>query len=285
MLQIIFIIWRESIEALLVVGIVYSWLKQLNDQHRRSGMLFLYIGVILGLFVAVFLGVALLDLYAWFPDNGQDYLQVATTLIAAIMIIYMVHWMRTHSKMLKKDMQDTLEKSYHSRRWGFAIILVTAMAIAREGSETVVFIYALGFGQHGMISMNMLFAWLSGFILAGITFYLFQIGQKFLSWRYFFKITEILLLLVVAGLISTCVDHLISLGLLPVIKDRIWDSSFLLSDQSTAGRIIANLTGYRAQPALISVLVYGAYWVFIWYWFKTSQVNVSKKVVENTYAA
>lgn len=284
MLQIMFILWRESVEALLVVGIVYSWLKQLDNRHRRQGILFLGIGVILGLLSAVFLGIVLSDLYSWFPDNGQDYLQAATTFIAAIMIVYMVFWMRAHGAMLKKEMQHSLEEKSHSRSWGLAIILVTASAIAREGSEAVVFIYALSFGQQAIASMNMLFATMGGFILAGLTFYLFQIGQRFLSWRYFFKITEMLLLLLAAGLISTCVDHLISLEILPVIIDRIWDSSFLLSDQSTVGKIIANLTGYRAQPALISVLIYGAYWIFIYYGFKKLRKNAGKKVARNNYA-
>lgn len=285
MLQVMFIIWRESVEALLIVGIVYSWLKQLDDTRRSQGMLYLYMGVFLGVLAAIFLGLLLLNLYSWFPDNGQDYLQAVTTFIAAIMIVYMVYWMRTHGMMLKKEMQHTLQKNYHSRRWGIAITLMTALAIAREGSEAVVFIYALGFGQHGIISMNMVLALVSGFILAALTFYLFQIGQKFLSWRYFFKITEILLLLLAAGLVNTCVDHLISLEILPVIKDRIWDSSFLLSDQSTIGRIVASLTGYRAQPALMVLFVYCSYWALVYLLFRKSKKGIRQQSVKNSYAS
>lgn len=38
--QVLFVVWRESFEALLVIGIIYAWIKHHPDS--RNGMKFLW---------------------------------------------------------------------------------------------------------------------------------------------------------------------------------------------------------------------------------------------------
>jgi len=103
-----------------------------------------------------------------------------------------------------------------------------------------------------------------GLALAFLTFYLLQLGGKVFSWRHFFRVTEIMLLFLGAGLFQTGVDKLIDKELLPTIVDQVWDSSKLLDDSSTFGSLVATLTGYRAHPALTNLLAYAAYWLVVW---------------------
>ena len=56
--NVVFVIWRESVEALLVIGILNAWLAQQQVDASR-GRLFLWAGVVAGLLVAVILGAAL----------------------------------------------------------------------------------------------------------------------------------------------------------------------------------------------------------------------------------
>ena len=98
--SILFIVWRESVEALLVIGIVYGWLKQ-NKQAQRTGILFLWLGVVIGLLCAVFLSFILV----------RTNLQALMTFIAAIMIVYMVKWMRNNAQKLKPGMLQALQKN------------------------------------------------------------------------------------------------------------------------------------------------------------------------------
>ncbi|WP_322027928.1 FTR1 family iron permease [Burkholderia sp. BCC1977] len=260
--QILFIVWRESVEALLVVGILYAWLKNGDDDARR-GLPFLWTGVAVGLLMAVGLGAALVGFTEVLSGDAQDYFQTAMVLIACVLIVQMVLWMRRHGRTLKRDMEQSLQQSTRDSNWWGVAVLV-ALAIAREGSETVIFLYGLGFGQSGHVDGGQMFAVVIGLGLAFLTFYLLQLGGKYFSWRHFFRVTEVMLLFLGAGLFQTGVDKLIDKEILPLGISQVWDTSGILDDSGTFGSLVATLTGYRAHPALTNLIAYAVYWAVVW---------------------
>ncbi|WP_175995303.1 FTR1 family iron permease [Burkholderia vietnamiensis] len=260
--QILFIVWRESVEALLVVGILYAWLKNGDDDARR-GLPFLWAGVAVGLLMAVGLGAALVGFTEVLSGDAQDYFQTAMVLIACVLIVQMVLWMRRHGRTLKRDMEQSLQRSTRDSNWWGVAVLV-ALAIAREGSETVIFLYGLGFGQSGHVDGSQMLAVLIGLGLAFLTFYLLQLGGKYFSWRHFFRVTEVMLLFLGAGLFQTGVDKLIDKEILPLGISQLWDTSAILDDSGTFGSLVATLTGYRAHPALTNLIAYAVYWAVVW---------------------
>jgi len=261
--QVMFIVWRESVEALLVVGILYAWLKN-GDADARRGVPYLWGGVALGILAAIGLGAALVGFTEVLSGDAQDYFQTGMVLVACVLIVQMVLWMKQHGRTLKREMEESLEKSTQDANWWGVTILV-ALAIAREGSETVIFLYGLGFGQSGHVDASQYLAVLIGLALAFLTFYLLQLGGKIFSWRHFFRITEIMLLFLGAGLFQTGVDKLIDKEILPTIVDQVWNSSAILDDSSTFGSLVATLTGYRAHPALMNLIAYAVYWLVVWF--------------------
>lgn len=269
--EIVFIIWRECIEALLVVGIVYSWLKHLKT-GRKEGMVFLAAGVGVGVLCAVMLGAMLIKLSGVMSGNTREYLQASLTFLAALMIVYMVKWMRNNGTKLKSSMINSIAAKHEARRWNISILIVVAVAIAREGSEAVIFIYALGFGEHGVVSGKMFGMVVLGIGLAIFTIWLLSLGNKIFSWKHFFKITEVLLLLLGGALLLNCVDLLVSVGILPVIKAKFWDTSFILGDGGHLVPLLSSLIGYRATPSLVDVLVYIVYWIIVLKFIKTEQL-------------
>ena len=260
--QILFIVWRESVEALLVVGILYAWLKNGDDDARR-GLPFLWTGVAVGLLMAVGLGAALVGFTEVLSGDAQDYFQTAMVLIACVLIVQMVLWMRRHGRTLKRDMEQSLQQSTRDSNWWGVAVLV-ALAIAREGSETVIFLYGLGFGQSGHVDGSQMLAVVIGLGLAFFTFYLLQLGGKYFSWRHFFRVTEVMLLFLGAGLFQTGVDKLIDKEILPLGISQVWDTSSILDDSGTFGSLVATLTGYRAHPALTNLIAYAVYWAVVW---------------------
>jgi len=261
--QVMFIVWRESVEALLVVGILYAWLKN-GDADARHGLPYLWGGVALGILAAIGLGVALVGFTEVLSGDAQDYFQTGMVLVACVLIVQMVLWMKQHGRTLKREMEASLEQSTRDANWWGVTVLV-ALAIAREGSETVIFLYGLGFGQSGHVDASQYVAVLIGLALAFFTFYLLQLGGKVFSWRHFFRVTEIMLLFLGAGLFQTGVDKLIDKEILPTFIDRLWNSSAILDDSSTFGSLVATLTGYRAHPALMNLVAYAAYWLVVWF--------------------
>ena len=260
--QVLFIVWRESVEALLVVGILYAWLKN-GDAEARRGLPYLWAGVAVGILAAIALGAALVGFTEVLSGDAQDYFQTAMVLIACVLIVQMVLWMKQHGRTLKRDMEQSLQQSTRDANWWGVAVLV-ALAIAREGSETVIFLYGLGFGQSGHIDSSQILAVLIGLGLAFLTFYLLQLGGKLFSWRHFFRVTEIMLLFLGAGLFQTGVDKLIDKELLPTVVDQVWNTSMLLDDSSTFGSLVATLTGYRAHPALMNLIAYALYWAVVY---------------------
>jgi len=260
--QILFIVWRESVEALLVVGILYAWLKNGDDDARR-GLPFLWTGVAVGLLMAVGLGAALVGFTEVLSGDAQDYFETAMVLIACVLIVQMVLWMRRHGRTLKRDMEQSLQQSTRDSNWWGVAVLV-ALAIAREGSETVIFLYGLGFGQSGHVDGSQMLAVVIGLGLAFLTFYLLQLGGKYFSWRHFFRVTEVMLLFLGAGLFQTGVDKLIDKEILPLGISQVWDTSSILDDSGTFGSLVATLTGYRAHPALTNLIAYAVYWAVVW---------------------
>lgn len=256
--QVLFVVWRESVEALLVVGILHAWLKN-GDADARRGLPYLWSGVALGLLAAVALGAALVGFTEVLSGDAQDYFQTAMVLIACVLIVQMVLWMKQHGRTLKRDMEQSLEANARDANW-WGVTALVALAIAREGSETVIFLYGLGFGQSGHVDSSQYLAVVIGLALAFFTFYLLQLGGKVFSWRHFFRITEILLLFLGAGLFQTGVDKLIDKEILPTLVDQAWNTSALLDDSGTFGSLVATLTGYRAHPALMNVIAWAAYW-------------------------
>lgn len=265
--QVLFIVWRESVEALLVVGIIAAWLRA--HPEAVTGRRYMWAGIATGLLAAFGLGAAILGLSEYFEGDQQDYFQLAMTSMAAVLIVQMVFWMRKNGRTLKRDIENGLSSNTSQANWLGMLVLI-AVAIAREGSETVVFLYGLGLSQQGEHLVSFSLSALLGFGLAFATFGLLQLGGRVFSWRAFFRFTEILLLLLAGAMLISSVEKMIALGWLPPLLDPVWNSSALLDDSATAGGLVASLTGYRAHPALTMVLAFVLYWLGIMYGLKSA---------------
>ncbi len=257
--QVVFILWRESVEALLVVGILHAWLS--HTPAAAGGKRWLWGGVVLGLLLAAALALGLYAAEGLLVDH-QDEFQLFMVLLAAALIVQMVLWMRVHGRTLKRDLERGLSQQAARRNWWGVLVLAT-LAIAREGSEAVVFLWGTLAGTPAEQLPRMGLAALAGFALALATYAALQLGGRLLSWRSFFRITELMLLLLAAALVVTGAEKLQALGWLPALRDGVWDSSWLLADSGRIGGVVAALTGYRAQPSLTTVLVYAGYWALI----------------------
>ncbi len=270
----VFIVWRESIEAMLVIGILYTWLKNQPDTGR--GMHFLWGGVLAGIVLAVALAFIMLKVQSELAGTALEYFQIAIMLIAAALITQMVLWMRRHGRTLKRDLEAGMQRAHEQANW-WGMATLAAIAVGREGAETVIFLYGAGLAQNGDAQLQFIAAAVGGFVLAFFSFWLLSLGSRFFSWKVFFRISETLLLLLAAALLVDGVDRMIGLGWLPALVDPVWNSSFLLDDSSRLGGLIAAFTGYRAQPALMLLLIYAAYWLLISFLLRRSTEPRSPK--------
>jgi high-affinity iron transporter len=255
----LFIVWRESAEAMLVVGILYAWLRQRPD--AAVGMRFLWGGVAAGLALAVTLALVMLGIASSLSGTGLDYFQLAMMLVASALIVQMVVWMRRHGRTFKKDLESSMAKNASAANW-WGLLIVVALAVGRETAETVVFLYGLAADKGGIANLPIVLV--LGLAAAFATFWVLQQGSRIVSWRLFFRVSEILLLLLAGALLVSGVEKLISLDVLPSLVDPVWDTSRVLDDSGRIGGLIASFTGYRSRPGLLPLLVLAAYWGTVW---------------------
>ena len=90
-----------------------------------------------------------------------------------------------------------------------------------------------------------------------------QFGARALSWKAFFRVSEAMLLVLAGSLLMNGLDRLISLDVLSPLSQPLWDTSWLLDDARGVGGLLATLTGYRARPELLPVIVFGGYWFVV----------------------
>jgi len=260
--QVAFIVWRESVEALLVVGILYAWLRA--SPAGRKGLPWLWGGVLAGLGLAVLLALVLLGISSWLSDQGQEWFQAIMALVACGLVVQMVVWMKRHGRGLKQELEQGARAQIGDSNWWGLLVLVM-IAVAREGSETVVFLYGtIAAGEATGSMWYLALAGVLGFLAALATFWVLQLGGKLITWRRFFRITEILLLLLASSLLVSGLDHLIALQVLPTLMDPVWDSSWLLGTGGGIGKVLADFAGYREYPALSQLIIWLAYWVAVW---------------------
>ena len=260
--QVLFIVWRESVEAPAGGGHPVHLAARRAARQARPGLP--VGGVAAGAALAVALALVLLGISSWLSDEGQEWFQGIMSLAACALVVQMVIWMKKHGRTLKSELEGGARTSVANDNW-WGLFLLVAIAVAREGSETVVFLYGtVSAGEGGGDMIKLALAGVGGFIAALLTFWLLQLGGKLITWRRFFRVTEILLLLLAGALLVGGLDRLISLDVVPAIVDPVWDTSALLSDSTGLGKILADFAGYRAMPALISVLVWVAYWILVW---------------------
>lgn len=260
MFNALIVVWRESLEAMLVVGVLLAWIARQEDAPRLRRTLWYGVGG--GTLLAVALAFLAYGAQTWLDGESQELFQIGMLLLACVLMTQMVLWMRRHGAAMKQELEAGASRAAEAGgRLGVA--LVAALAIGREGMETVVFLYGMAAERPaselaGLYGMAVL-----GFAIAGLTAWAVARGARFLSYRTVFRISEVVLLVTAGSLLGTAVDRLISMDWLPTLVDLVWDSSALLSDGEGIGKVLSTFAGYRAQPSAMLLLAYALYWGYV----------------------
>ncbi|MBK7616918.1 MAG: FTR1 family protein [Burkholderiales bacterium] len=259
MLNALVIVFRESLEAMLIIGVLMAWIaRQPAPQPLRRGV---WLGVAAGVGLAIALGLATFAAQSELAGRSLEIFQLSIVLIAAGLILQMVLWMHRHGRQMKRQLESQADQAGGA----LGVAMITALAVAREGAETVVYIYGLGLQEGGAQLLALLLAALSGFALAGATAWVLARGARRFSLQRVMGISEVLLLLVAGALLVNGVDRMIALDWLPPLADPLWDTSAWVDDGHGVGSIMASFLGYRARPSGVLVLCLLSFWAFaVW---------------------
>jgi len=249
MLGIGVLVLREVLEASLIISVVYAATRGIPDRGRWVGF-GVAVGVAGALLVAAFAGA----IASAVSGIGQEVFNASVLLAAVVMIGWHAIWMSSHGKALVTKLKSVGTEVSVGQRPLAALLVVVAVAVLREGSEAVLFVYAQAANGSDWID---LVAGVSAGILGGAAIGLaLYLGLLRIPMRYFFTATNWLLLLVAAGMAAQAANFLVQADILPAMGARLWDTSALLSDRSLFGQMLHALIGYDARPAGIQLAFY-----------------------------
>jgi high-affinity iron transporter len=245
------IVFREVIEAGLIVGIV---LAATRGAPRRG--LWVGLGVAAGLvgagIVAVFAGF-ISDAFA---GSGQELLNAVVLILAVCMLAWHNAWMAKHGRELAAHVKRVGVAVAAGSRPLTALAVVCGVAVLREGSEVVLFLY--GIVASGTAGSELLIGGLLG-VLGGVALTaLSYLGLLVVPSRHIFKVTGILITLLAAGMAAQAVFYLSAAGVLTSFANEVWNTSWLLPQTSVVGLILHTLVGYNDQPTAMQLIAYVA---------------------------
>jgi high-affinity iron transporter len=272
---------REGVEAALIVGIVFAYLKKAGQTHLKN---WIYVGIGAGIAVSVMAGVAFEWVIKGLGEANQQYagaieplMEGVFGLLAIGLLSWMLIWMARHAKGLKQEVESAVGSALKTdAQAGWGIFGLVFFAILREGFETVLFI-ASKF-QQGIVPAVGAIAGVITSSLIGML--LFKWGMR-LNIRKFFAVMGVLLLLIIAGLVVTSLgkfDQAInsvaqmsreSQGMCffyerfakPADKDcilgpMVWNLSKTLPEDRFPGMVFSALFGYAQRLYLVQAVCY-----------------------------
>jgi high-affinity iron transporter len=244
------IVFRESLEAALFVGIVAAATRGLLGRGRWLGA-----GVALGVLGAMILAALAPHVSQWFDGLGQDAINIAVLSVALIMLLWHCIWVATHSKEMATEARRLGESVQQGRERPWALFTAVALAVLREGAETVLFVAgaitggSTGFGEVAM-------AVVIGVALGAGAGLIIYAGLARVPTRHIFTTTNVLIAILAGSIASQLVKSLAQAGLLESGTTPVWDSSALLAPDSALGTLLHALVGYDATPSAAQLTSY-----------------------------
>ena len=249
MLGALIIVFREVIEAGLIVGIVMAATRGVAGRGR-----WITIGVgggVLGASIVAMFAGAISDA---FQGAGQELFNAGVLGVAVVMLMWHNAWMARHGREIADEMRRVGVAVSEGAKPLTALAVVVGLAVLREGSEVVLFLYGI------MASGTSVASLLAGGVLgiaAGAAFTaLTYLGLLAIPNRHIFSVTSWLIALLAAGMAAQAVQFLNNAGLVVALDGTVWDTSWLLSDGSIVGRMMHTLIGYTERPTEMQLTVY-----------------------------
>lgn len=249
MLGALIIVFREVLEAGLIVGIIMAATRGVVGRG-----LWVTIGITAGVagaaVVAVFAGV----ISQAFEGAGQELFNAAVLGTAVVMLMWHNAWMARHGREIAADMRRLGHDVTEGARSLTAVAVVVGLAVLREGSEVVLFLYGImASGESGSaLLIGGVLGIIAGAAFTAVTYF----GLLAIPSRYIFSVTSWLIALLAAGMAAQAAQFLYSAGVIDTLGTTLWDTSWLLTEEGLVGKLLHTLIGYTAQPTELQLMAY-----------------------------
>jgi high-affinity iron transporter len=244
------IVFRESLEAALFVGIVAAATRGLLGRGRWLGA-----GVAIGVAGAMILAALAPHVSGWFDGLGQDMINIAVLSVALTMLLWHCIWVATHSKEMALEARRLGESVNAGRERPWALLTAVALAVLREGAETVLFVAGAVTGGNTTFG-DIVLAVVIGVGLGAGAGAIIYAGLARVPTKHIFTTTNVLIAILAGSIASQLVKSLAQAGLLESGTSPVWDTSAALAPDSALGTFLKALVGYDATPSAAQIASY-----------------------------
>lgn len=244
------IVFRETLEAALLIGIVAAASRTIAGRARWIAG-----GIIAGALGAVLVALGAGRIALLFEGMGQELFNAAVLGIAVVLLAWHQIWMSAHGKEMASGAHKIAKEVRDGNRELSAIFMVIALAVLREGAESALFLYGLLSGG-GTSAGALLLGGVAGLMAGAAVGFLLYAGMLRIPLRWFFSVISVLILLLAAGMASKMTQLLVQADLLPGLVSPLWDTSSVLPGDSAIGVLMHALVGYEPRPAGMQVASY-----------------------------
>jgi len=265
------IVFRETLEAALIIGIIAAATHQVPGRNR-----WLAAGLLAGLAGAGLVAATTSTIADMASGIGQELFNAAILGIAVMMLAWHNIWMSAHGKELASHARNTGRDINEGHRECSVLFVIIALAVLREGSETALFLYGIA-ASDGQGGANTLTGGLLGLGMGMLVGWGLYAGLLRIPLRWFFSATSVLVLLLAAGMASQAARFLVQADVLPSLAAPLWDSSELLPPDSAIGILLHGLAGYDARPSGMQFIFYMLAIIVITAGMKLTSPTPSKK--------
>ena len=246
------IVFREALEAALIIGIVAAATRDIPGRTR-----YIWAGVGLGILGSIVVAAMAEAISGFAQGMGQEIFNASVLGIAVVMLAWHNIWMSSHGRQLAVDAKAMGGAVASGAKAMSALAIVIALAVLREGAETVLFLSGIALsGESTPASMALGgITGLAGGVALG---FLVFAGLLRIPLKWFFSATSVLVLLLAAGMAAQSARFLIQADVLPSLATPLWDMSSVVANESAVGAVLKGLVGYDAAPAGMQVAFFVA---------------------------
>lgn len=249
MIASLLIVFREVLEAGLIVGII---LAATQGVPRRG--IWIWGGILGGILGALLIAAFAGELSNAFAGSGQEIFNATVLLVAVAMLAWHTIWMSSHGREMAKKFKTMGQEASAGQRSLLAVAVVVGVAVLREGAEVVLFLYGVA-AANNEGPLAMLAGGAMGIAMGAAVSWLLYLGLVAIPLRHLFSVTNWLIALLAAGMAGQAAAILANADLIPSWGYELWDTSAFLPEDSLIGRALHALVGYADRPMGIQLAV------------------------------
>ena len=253
------ITFREGIEIALILAIIFGYLAKTGRRHHIAAV---WRGVAGAAAACIAAGIIVFSLFGSLEGRAEQLSEAIIMFAATGVLTWMVFWMRANARSMKGELTSALATATTT----LSVSLFAAIAVAREGFESVMFMLSAGVQAHSPLMVVSSAA--AGFGLAAIVGWGIYTRGVRLNLQRFFTITGVALILFAASSLAYGAHELREyLGIEGILGTTLWSvNASMLSQDSLMGGILG-MFGWMPHPELLRVAVFVAYAVPMLAWF------------------